>query len=171
MAAVQSLLMSGREIWLLHRSGGFQKFAAEAESLGIEQRVIATDAVDPQRELPLDYQACDLCVQASREEGLGFSALEALACGAPVVAADIGGLRETVVEGHTGWSYPVGDAGALAAEISAVLDNPKEARRRAAAGREMVRSRFESDFVFGRLVSTIEQDVDSSESGSRRRER
>jgi D-inositol-3-phosphate glycosyltransferase len=159
LIAVQSLLASGRDLWLLHRSGGYQTFAKDAGALGIGQRVITTDAVHPHLELPLDYKACDVCVQASREEGLGFSALEALASSTPVVAAKVGGLRETVLDGQTGWAYPVGDANALAQSIETVLDHPREATRRAAAGRELVCKYFESDFVFERLRSVVEEGV------------
>jgi glycosyltransferase involved in cell wall biosynthesis len=119
-------------------------------------RVVATDAVHPHRGLADDYRASDLCVQASREEGLGFSPLEALACGVPVVAAAVGGLRETIAHGETGWSYTAGDAPALAACIREALDNSSEAARRAARGRELVRERYERGAVFARLEEVIE---------------
>lgn len=151
LAAVARLLEAGEELWILHRSGGFRGFLADAARFGVEKRVIATDAVHPHRELPADYQACDLCVQASREEGLGFSPLEALACEVPVIASEVGGLRETIVDGQTGWSYPVGDVQALANRIQAVIDNPPEAERRAALGRRLVQERYDSEVVFERL--------------------
>jgi len=155
LRAVRRLLDSGEDIWLLHRSGGYKTFLRDAERFGIVHRVIATDAVHPHRQLPLDYQACDLCVQASREEGLGFSPLEALACGTPVIAAAVGGLQETIVDGRTGWTYPVGDAEALARSIRAVLDDPGEAARRAFAGRSMVRAKYDRHFVFGQFAGIL----------------
>lgn len=159
LVAVRRLLDSGRDLWLLHRSGGFRAFLRDAERFGVRDRVIASDAVHPQRELPLQYQASDLCVQASRAEGLGFSPLEALACGVPVVATAVGGLRETIVDGETGWTYPVGDSGALARRIVSALDDPAEAARRAENGREMVRSRFEHHRVFGELERIVRREA------------
>jgi glycosyltransferase involved in cell wall biosynthesis len=156
-SAVQKLLASERDLWVLNRSGGYRRFAEEARRLGIGDRVIATDAVHPDRELALDYQASDVCVQASREEGLGFSVLEAMACGSPVVASEVGGLRETVLEGRTGWLYPVGDAGALADRIASVLDNQREGAMRAAAGRELVQHRYERNLVFEQLDDLVRQ--------------
>jgi glycosyltransferase involved in cell wall biosynthesis len=132
---------------------------AAAQRLGVADCVIATDAVHPHRHLPDDYRACDLCVQASREEGLGFSPLEALACEVPVVAAGVGGLRETVIDGRTGWSYPPGGAEALAARIAEVLDDPAEARRRAAAGRTLVRERYERRLVFDQLERVLSEAI------------
>jgi glycosyltransferase involved in cell wall biosynthesis len=96
-----------------------------------------------------------MLVQASREEGLGLSPLEALACGVPVVATAVGGLRETIIDGETGWTYPPGDDAALAQRISAVLDDPAEARRRAAAGRDMVMTRYARDLVFDRFAAAL----------------
>lgn len=151
LRAFRMLLEEGREMWLLHRSGGYERFLQDAERAGVIERVIATDARHPLKGLAFDYQASDLCVQASKEEGLGFSALEALACETPVVAASVGGLRETVLDGQTGWTYPVGDDDALARCISAVLDNPHEAHRRAIAGRCLVLENFERATVFKRL--------------------
>jgi glycosyltransferase involved in cell wall biosynthesis len=156
LAAFRRLRAAGRDIWLLHRSGGYRTFQAHAERARIGDRVIATDAAHPVHELPLDYQASDLCVQASREEGLGFSPLEALACETPVVAAAVGGLKETIVDGATGWSYPVGDAPALAHAMEDALTRREEARRRTQAGRRMVLERFERNLVFDRLMAILE---------------
>ncbi|HLB88018.1 MAG TPA: glycosyltransferase family 4 protein [Terriglobales bacterium] len=155
LRAVRRLLESGRDIWLLHRSGGYKAFLRDAERFGIVHRVIASDAVHPHRQLAPDYQACDLCVQASREEGLGFSPLEALACATPVIAAAVGGLKETIVDGRTGWTYSVGDAEGLARCIKAVLDDPAEAARRAFTGRSIVRTRYDRRFVFRQLAGIL----------------
>ena len=152
------LVREGRDVYLLNRSGGFREFLELAERAGIRERVIGTDAVDPRGDLREDYLVADVCVQASRAEGLGFSVLEALACATPVVASAVGGLRETVRDGVTGWSVPPGDAARLAAALRDALDRPEEARRRAAAGSEMVRERFESNAAFDRLVELLRAD-------------
>lgn len=155
LAAFKSLLDHGDNLWLLNRSGGYRAIQQEAERFGVAARVIATDADHPHKKLPLSYQAADLCIQASREEGLGFSPLEALACGVPVIATAVGGLKETIREGETGWTYPVGDAQALARSIRAALSDPAEAARRAAAGRRLVIAEYEKQLVFGRLEEVL----------------
>ncbi|HEV7744978.1 MAG TPA: glycosyltransferase family 4 protein [Pyrinomonadaceae bacterium] len=151
LSAVALLRSTGKDIWLLHRSGGYRAFIKDAERFGIADRIIASDAVHPHRSLPQEYQACDLCVQASREEGLGFSPLEALACGVPVVAAAVGGLKETIIDGQTGWTYAPGDSAELAACIKAALDDPEEAARRSTAGRELVSAEYDRQHVFAML--------------------
>jgi glycosyltransferase involved in cell wall biosynthesis len=157
LEAFALLVREGRNVYLLNRSGGYEDVLRHGERLGIRGRLIATDAVDPRGELPLDYAAADVCVQASRAEGLGFSVLEAFACGTPVIASAVGGLLETVRDGITGWSVPPGDAQALAAALRDALDRPEEGRRRAAAGAALVRERFESDAVFDRLADILRQ--------------
>ena len=153
--AFKALLAEGRDVYLLNRSGGFREFLACAERAGIGSRVIATDAADPRRELPLDYASADVCVQASHAEGLGFSVLEALACGTAVVATAVGGLVETVKDGVTGWAVPPGDVAALASALRDVLDRPEEARRRALAGRTLVQHEYESNAAFDKLASLL----------------
>jgi glycosyltransferase involved in cell wall biosynthesis len=155
LAATRRLLDAGHDLWILHRSGGFRSFEHDAARFGVAERVIATDAVHPHRELPLDYRACDLCVQASRAEGLGFSPLEALASEVPVIATAVGGLRETVLDGRTGWSYPVGDVDALVRCMEAVLHQPEEAGRRAVEGRRLVVERYDSRRAFERLRDAL----------------
>ncbi len=157
LVAIRQLLDKGHDLWLLHRSGGYRAFIQDAIRFGVAERVIATDAVHPHGQLPEDYRACDLCVQASREEGLGFSVLEALASEVPVIAAAVGGLRETIKEGTTGWTYPVGDATALAGRIEATLANRPEAMHRAATGRRMVCATYDRQLVFARLAEALER--------------
>jgi glycosyltransferase involved in cell wall biosynthesis len=71
------------------------------------------------------------------------------------VASAVGGLRETIVEGQTGWSYPAGDPASLARCIKEVLANPDEALRRATNGRSMVIARYDRRLVFARLAQVI----------------
>jgi len=163
LRAIRTLLDQGHRLWLLHRSGGYRKFLQDAEAYKVSDRVIATDAVDPRRDLALDYQACDLCVQASRQEGLGFSPLEALACETPVIATSVGGLRETIIEGETGWTYPVGDDRKLAAQILSAISNPVEAQRRARHGRQLVAGRFDRQLVFAQFAGLVDRLTDRQE--------
>jgi glycosyltransferase involved in cell wall biosynthesis len=160
LAAFRNLRQKGADIWLLHRSGGFRQFSEEAREFGVADRIVATDAVHPHFELPQNYQASDLCVQASRAEGLGFSPLEALACGVPVIAAATGGLMETIIDGKTGWTYQVGNVDQLTRLIEQALQQDDGDRdRRAAAGRELVCACFDRDLVFGRLSEIVRKAI------------
>ena len=155
LKAVRRLRQAGKEVWLLNASGGHQELEQMARMHGAAPYLIARPAVDPRRELPSHYQACDICVQSSWAEGLGFSPLEALVCGAHVVAAHVGGLRETIVEGVTGWTYTAGDDVSLAERIAQVIADPAEASRRTLSGGAMVRERFETARAFDELSRTL----------------
>jgi D-inositol-3-phosphate glycosyltransferase len=81
--------------------------------------------VPPQRHerLPAFYRAADVCVVPSRSESFGLVALEAAACGTPVVAAAVGGLTSLVDHGETGFLVEQRAAGAFAAATSRLLDD------------------------------------------------
>ena len=76
-----------------------------ASQLGIAERVSFLGAVDHER-LPLFYSAADVCVVPSYYESFGLVALEAMACGTPVVASRVGGLTGTVRDSETGYLIP-----------------------------------------------------------------
>lgn len=73
--------------------------------------------------LPLYYTAADVCVIPSHYEPFGLVAIEAMACGTPVVASDVGGLKFTVIPGETGWLVPPKDVDGFAAAIDRVLND------------------------------------------------
>jgi D-inositol-3-phosphate glycosyltransferase len=76
-----------------------------AEEMGILGKVVFADAV-PHEELPRYYNAASICVVPSYYESFGLVALEAMACGVPVIASRVGGLKETVRDGQTGYLVP-----------------------------------------------------------------
>ena len=156
LRAVKLLHDEGRDVLIVNRSGGYRDFLMLAARLGAAGLVDARDAIDPVTALPILYQASNVCVQASREEGLGFSPLEALACGTPVVAASVGGLRETIISGDTGWSYPRGNVQSLAAALREVFSDRAEAERRTARGRAMVLARYEREKAFSAFKAVAE---------------
>jgi D-inositol-3-phosphate glycosyltransferase len=76
-----------------------------AKEMGVEGKVVFGDAV-PHDELPRYYNAASICVVPSYYESFGLVALEAMACGVPVIASRVGGLKETVQDGRTGYLIP-----------------------------------------------------------------
>ena len=85
----------------------------------------------------------DVFVSASRTEAFGMAMAEALACGVPVVATATEGAREIIEDGLTGSIVPIGDADALAAAVTTLLED--EGRRLAFGARasESARARFD----------------------------
>ena len=76
--------------------------------------------------------------------------------GLPVVASDVGGLRDVVQHGSTGLMVPPSDPGALAAALDGLLDNPELRQRMGAAGRVRARQ-FEVAAVAPRIVKVFEE--------------
>ncbi|HZN03345.1 MAG TPA: glycosyltransferase [Candidatus Polarisedimenticolia bacterium] len=92
------------------------------------------------------YAALAIYVQASAaEEGTSNSILEAMACGRPVIATDIGGNREVVEDGTTGLVVPPRDPDALARAILSLLADPGRLEAMGEAGQRAVRTRFSLD--------------------------
>jgi len=79
--------------------------------------------------ISLYYTAADICVIPSRYEPFGLVAIEAMACGTPVVASDVGGLRFTVMPEETGLLVPPEDVDGFAAAIQRVLADELWAQR------------------------------------------
>jgi D-inositol-3-phosphate glycosyltransferase len=74
-----------------------------------------------QETLPYYYSASEVCVMPSLYESFGMVALEAMACGTPVIASRVGGLTYTVRDGETGFLVPEKDPKALAEKLELLL--------------------------------------------------
>ena len=119
---------------LVGNHGGKRGFAVELEAriaaLGLGGRV---RLVGHAEDMAAVLMLADVVVHASTDaEAFGRTVIEAQAMARPVIASDLGGPRETVAEGVTGWRVPPGDAAALAAALTRVLAMP--APERAAIG-------------------------------------
>jgi D-inositol-3-phosphate glycosyltransferase len=93
-----------------------------AADLGLSD-VVRFVAAQPHRELPGYYQAADVCLVPSHAESFGLVALEAQACGTPVVGAAVGGLRSIVRHGQTGFLVQPGASGAFAERVWRILSD------------------------------------------------
>ena len=108
------------------------------DELGLAERVRFVEP-RPHELLSTYYRAADVCVVPSRSESFGVVALEAAACGTPVVAAAVGGLTTLVEDGTTGFLVDPSTPKAFAASASAILGAPLLAERLATAA--VVRAR------------------------------
>ncbi|MEF3273888.1 MAG: glycosyltransferase [Chloroflexus sp.] len=110
-----------------------RRLDALRRELGIATQVQFVGA-QPQERLPLYYVAADVVAAPSHYESFGLAALEALACGAAVVASNVGGLALTIEDRRSGLLVPPGDDAALAAQIERILtDGVLAARLRSGA--------------------------------------
>ena len=101
-------------------------------------------------DIPAVLSSLDCFVLPSRAEGISNTILEAMASEVPVVATDVGGNAELVVDGITGALVPPGDAEALAEAIARLADDPDAARRAGEAGGTRARAEFSLDAMVAR---------------------
>lgn len=108
-----------------------RRITALIDELGLASRVFQVPP-RPHEQLSTYYRAADVCLVPSRTESFGLVALEAAACGTPVVASAVGGLRSLVDHARTGFLVDGRDPAVFAAYAGEVLDNPVLAARMAA---------------------------------------
>ena len=125
---------------LLHNVAADLGIAGKVQMLGSRSDVAAI------------MQALDLLVINSAAEPFGLVALEAMACGTPVLAAATGGLTEIIEHGKDGWMFPPRDEESLAAAIVSLSRQPMLRARLADEGRNTVGSRFNA----GRYLTDLQ---------------
>src|SRR5207253_5330765 len=114
----------------------------QAEQLGIEHDVFFIGRCDKVATLLF---ATDIGVLSSKAEGFANAILEYMAAGLPVVATDVGGAREAIAEGETGYVVPSGDHEKMAERIIQLLDEPEKARAKGKRGKMVVEETFACD--------------------------
>lgn len=135
---------------------------ARIGELGLADRVrIVGSLADPR---PLLW-ALDIFVMPSLKEGLGVAALEAMACGLPVVGCATGGLREAVDHERTGLLVAPGDASALARALTRLASAPELRAAMGSAARERVLARFEINAMASRTLALYRECLDNAHGG------
>jgi glycosyltransferase involved in cell wall biosynthesis len=100
-----------------------------------------------QGDVPSFLAGCDAVVSTAIQEGLPRNVLEAMACGLPVVAWDIRGCRDLVIDGETGFLVRFGDLDGMCSRLDQLACNEVMRRNMGAAGRERVIRDFSLDRV------------------------
>ena len=118
------------------RGGELERLKGLSEELGIKNIMEFVGMVD-QKVLPLYYNAADVCVVPSYYESFGLVALEALACGTPVVASRVGGLPSVVQHGRTGYLLSWRCPEPFADSLEAILCSKGLQKSMSMAAREM----------------------------------
>jgi glycosyltransferase involved in cell wall biosynthesis len=117
-----------------------------AHRLAAADRVLLLGGIT-RDEMPAVLRSADVVACTPWYEPFGIVPLEAMACGVPVVAAAVGGIRDTVVDGVTGRLVPPKDPGALAEAITPLLEDGQWRRALGQAGRERARARYTWDRI------------------------
>ena len=141
---------------LLMAGDGPERASAQAlaRRLGIADHVRFLGRQDAIEELTA---VADLYLLPSELESFGLSALEAMACGVPVIGSDAGGMPEVVQHGETGYLLPVGDIDGMAARALEILKDEARRRSMGRAGRRRAAALFDADRVVSQYERFYEQ--------------
>jgi N-acetyl-alpha-D-glucosaminyl L-malate synthase BshA len=134
-----------------------------AEELGVTSRILFLGKHASVDEL---LACADLFLLPSEVESFGLAALEAMACGAPVVASRVGGLPEVVEHGESGYLFPVGSVEEMAEAGIEVLRDADRHKAMSQAGRQIAVERFSAASVVPRYEAFYEDIVRASGGGA-----
>lgn len=153
--AFSMLTAQNKEICLLVAGTGPDEeiLKTRVTESGISSQVIFYGQAPWERAMQL-LSIMDIVVVASRFEGFGLTAAEAMAAGKPVIASDTSGLKEVVSDHETGLLFPVGDVTALSDAMAKLVSDPRLRNRLGEAGRERVKSNFSTD-IFRKKIHAL----------------
>jgi glycosyltransferase involved in cell wall biosynthesis len=129
----------------------------EAGKAGLDDHVYFLGPV-PNREMPALMRAADIIAYATREgEGIPRALLEGMACGKPVVATEVAGIPEAVIDGVTGFLVKPRDIVALADRLSILLMDDSLRREMGLRARKHVETEFNYDTVIPKIASLLRE--------------
>jgi glycosyltransferase involved in cell wall biosynthesis len=128
-----------------------------AETLALQEHVIFIDEV-PQEELVAFYSMADIFVLPSivnengETEGLGVVLLEAMACGLPVIASNVGGIPDIIKDGETGLLVRQKDARSLSDQIIRLLSDDNLRKEVLINGQNLIKAEFSWEIVTDKFI-------------------
>jgi glycosyltransferase involved in cell wall biosynthesis len=135
MAVVQAVVPQAICVMVGSAPAGAEEYERQIRRYA-ERRAGSAIFAGYRSDVPMLYPDFDVAVHPSHSENLG-GALESLLLGVPTVATDVGGFRDVVIPGRTGWLVPARHPNKLAEAIVDALLNPSQAKRFGAAGRSL----------------------------------
>ena len=136
-----------------------RKLASLAAALGVADRVVFTGRVS-RGALPALLRSADLLLAAPEYDPTGLTALEAMACGTPVVATGVGALPDAVIDGTTGILVGAGRPAQLAQRIRKLLSQPMLLEGFSVAAVDRVRSRYCWERIAGETLAVYSRVAD-----------
>jgi glycosyltransferase involved in cell wall biosynthesis len=132
-----------------------ESLRTQAAALGLAPHAFFTGRCAHVPELLAVSAVCVL--SSSGTEGFSNSIIEYMSAARPVVATDIGGAREAIVEGETGYIVPPGDERAMADRIISLLRDPERAEQMGERGLQVVKEKFSCAAQVERVESLYER--------------
>ena len=157
-AAVRALRAEGLDVALILAGGADPDSAdslseVELATLGREPGIEWLGQVGDVRDVW--RRAAIALLPSSYGEGVPKALLEAASCGRPIIASDMPGCRDVVVDGETGLLVPVGDVAALTAAIRSLVGDPERRARMGAAGRARALREFAEERVAEQTLALL----------------
>jgi glycosyltransferase involved in cell wall biosynthesis len=121
----------------------------KAEALGLRDDVVFEGFVEDVRELCRSF---DVLLFTTHREGLSVAVIEALATGLPIVATEVGGIREQVFDGANGFIVQVGEFDAMVTACEKLIANPELRVRMGRESRKIAEDRFSEDRMLEQYV-------------------
>jgi D-inositol-3-phosphate glycosyltransferase len=137
------------------RTGPWRDLARLASAVGVRNRIVLAGELS-KAELPALLRSADLMVGASRYEPSGIAALQAMACGVPVIVPAVGALSDAVIDGVTGLLVEPDNAAMLARRIRSLQTRPVQREALGIAAADRARSRYDLSRIARETVAAYE---------------
>ncbi|MGH3389237.1 MAG: glycosyltransferase [Actinomadura sp.] len=143
----------------LATDGQVQRLQLAAEQAGVADRVTFLGQV-PHKNVPRLLRSADLVLTLSTARPFGMVPLEAMACGVPVVATDVGGNADSIIDNVTGLHVPPGRPAEVARKIRALLTDPTHLKALGIAAADRARSRYAWPRVAGETTDVYQRVIE-----------
>ncbi len=133
-----------------------QMLINEIREMGLEDAVRVIDTYSPREGILELYDCSDVFALTSKYETVGWTVLEAMACGMPVVSFDINGPNSIVIDSETGYLVPSGNLDLFAARLQTLITEPPLREKMGNKAREVAVKCYDWDAVASRFIRVIE---------------